>query len=96
MKKIKLMADYQCFPLWDASQEGGGRNINPDELPISLILKARLNLWALKYDGTLNQEYPPDSGFKNNEEENEFNVEGKSIFENLKKELGTSYVVIMQ
>ena len=47
-EKIKLMADYQCFPLWDASQEGGGRNIDPDELPISLSLKARLNLWRVK------------------------------------------------
>lgn len=95
MKKIKLMADYECFPLWDASPEGGGRNINPDELPISSSLKDRLNLWALKYDNTLNRDYPPDSGFKSDEEENQFNIEGRSIFEKLKEELGGSYTVTM-
>lgn len=95
MNKIKLMADYECFPLWDASPEGGGRNINPDELPISPSLKNRLNSWALKYDNTLDRNYPPDSGFKSDEEETQFNIEGRLIFEKLKEELGNSYTVTM-
>ncbi|KES16178.1 hypothetical protein GASC598I20_006050, partial [Gilliamella apicola SCGC AB-598-I20] len=34
MKKIKLMADYECYPLWiDSDNEVG--NIDPDSLLIS-------------------------------------------------------------
>ncbi len=34
MKRIKLMADYDCYPLWlDSDDEVG--NIDPDVLPIS-------------------------------------------------------------
>jgi len=35
---IKLMADYQCFPLWEASPGKVG-NVDPNTLPISEGLK---------------------------------------------------------
>jgi hypothetical protein len=45
MKNIKLMADYQCHPLWNMSPGEYG-DINPDDLPISQELKDQLNAWA--------------------------------------------------
>lgn len=41
MKTIKLMADYDCFPLWKSSPGEVG-NIDPEDLPISYDLKAYL------------------------------------------------------
>ncbi len=49
-KKIKLMADYQCYPLWDMEEIG---NIDPNKLPISIVLKRQLNTWAECYDDLL-------------------------------------------
>lgn len=32
IKKIKLMADYDCYPVWDMDEIG---EIDPSELPLS-------------------------------------------------------------
>lgn len=68
MKKFKLMADFQCYPLWIISDVEAG-DINPDILPISASLKEDLHKWAQKYNATFNAEYPPDSGFPSAEAE---------------------------
>jgi hypothetical protein len=70
VKTIKLMADYGCFPLWWASGEVG--NIDPNDLPLSPELRQLLADWARAFDQTLNQDYPPDSGFKSEVDEVEF------------------------
>lgn len=92
MKIIRLMADYQCFPLWDVSPGSCG-DIDPDELPISQKLKSDLMSWALKYDGTLDAEYPPHSKFPSDADEAEFNEEGRCLLVRLRGEL-KDYVVI--
>ncbi|BAQ79504.1 hypothetical protein PST29_1615 [Pseudomonas sp. St29] len=94
MKIIKLMPDYQSFPLWSLSPDSIG-NVDPEKLPISQELKADLMSWALKYDDTLDEEYPPDSGFSSEEDEAEFNKEGEHLFERLKAEL-KGYVVVLK
>jgi hypothetical protein len=57
MKLLKLMPDYQCFPIWNLSPGEYG-DVNPAELPISKVLQLDLSRWAAAYDGTLNLEYP--------------------------------------
>lgn len=86
MKRIKLMADYHCFPLWEASPGEVG-NIDPAELPISPQ--------AAKLDKTLNMDYPPDSGFVSEDEERQFKSEGILIADELRSELGPDYEVIL-
>ncbi|WP_220702065.1 hypothetical protein [Cupriavidus plantarum] len=92
MRVIKLMADYQCFPLWEASPGEVG-NIDPDEFPISQELKARLASVARQYDETLNMDYPPDSGFKNSEAEAKFKQEDCCLAGQLRTELGPQYEI---
>lgn len=92
MKAIKLMADYQCHPLWDMTTGQYG-DIDPADLPLSEELKRRLNEWARRYDETLNMESPQDSGFKNDSLETEFNVEGHRLAECLRNELGPTYAI---
>ena len=95
MKKIKLMADYGCFPLWSVGVNDVG-DINPDELPLSQELKSRLINWAHTFDQTLNQSYPPDSGFRSETEEIEFNQQALQLAKQLREELGSEYEVTVQ
>ena len=95
MKNIKLMADYQCHPLWNMSPGEYG-DVSPDDLPISQNLKDRLTAWARAFDATLNMDYPPDSGFESEEAEAEFKREGYRLAEQLRDELGPEFIVTVQ
>jgi len=86
------MADYQCFPLWEASPGAVG-NIDPKDLPISSSLQQELMAWAAKFDATLNMDDPASSGFKSELEADEFRMNGEALAQRLRKELGSSYAV---
>ena len=82
-KKLKLMADYQCFPLW-----GDGDNIDPASLPISDRLCEDLMTWALAFDATLVMDDPLSSAFPTGADELEFKREGQRLRDRLQTELG--------
>jgi hypothetical protein len=95
VKNIKLMADYQCHPLWNMSPDEYG-DIDPCELPISEELRRRLSKWAAMYDETLDSDYPPNSGFKSAELEREFKMEGARLAESLRNELGPDFTISLK
>lgn len=90
---IKLMADYQCFPLWEASPGAVG-NIDPRDLPISEALQERLLAWASRFDRTLDMNDPAISGFENTESAEAFKKNGLELAEILQTELGAEYAVV--
>lgn len=92
MRTIRLMADYQCFPLWEASPGQVG-NIDPKSLPISDELRIKLMNWARDYDETLNMDDPVSSGFRSDKEEAEFIEAGLELADRLRSELGSDFVV---
>jgi hypothetical protein len=92
MRTIKLMADYQCYPLWEASPGQVG-NIDPDTLPLSCDLKTVLLQWAHAYDLTLNHDDPVLSGFRTHEDEIVFKKRGIELGERLRSELGSEFDV---
>lgn len=92
MRTIKLMADYQCFPLWKASPGEVG-NIDPGSLPISSNLKARLLQWARDFDATLKLDDPASSGFQSEAAKIEFQRVGKELGRQLQSELGADFIV---
>ncbi len=92
MRTIKVIADYQCFPLWEASPGVVG-NIDPEDLPISFSLQQRLTAWAKKFDATLNIDDPLSSGFGSEEERIKFREEGAILAQNLQEELRPGYIV---
>ncbi len=95
MRTLKLMADYQCHPLWEASP-GTVDNIDPEKLPISTALKERLNNWAHDFDSTLDLDDPAMSGFKSEEQEAVFKNEGQVLGSQLQHELGNAFTVIIK
>lgn len=88
------MADYGCFPLWGTSGEVG--NIDPNDLPLSQELRQRLADWARAFDQTLNQDYPPDSGFKNEADAVEFKQQAIRLTGQLREELGSEFEVTVR
>ena len=91
MMRIKLMADYGCWPLWhDADGEVG--NIDPRSLPISEALIIDLHEWAAKLDSSLDWDDPANSewpeGFLG-----EFEGQRRTLAERLQAELGSGYEV---
>ena len=87
MITIKVMADYECWPLWN------GENLDPDSLPLSAYLREQLTAWAERYDETLLDEYPPDSGFSSESEAERFVDDGRELATLLALELGSEFTV---
>lgn len=95
MKTLKLMADYQCHPLWDMTPGKYG-DINPNDLPISEDLKSKLAKWAYLYDETMDMDDPIKSGFRSENEAAEFIRFGNEIAGELMSELGENFSVIVK
>lgn len=91
-KTIKLMADYGCYPLWWVDSEKVGA-IAPSELPLSQETIKQLEAWSSAYDATLNQDYPPDSGFLSEQDSEKFERQGISLWQQLFQELAPNYEV---
>lgn len=93
MEKIKLMADYGCYPLWWMSPDKIG-NINPETLPLTQETITRLEKWEESYNAKLNWQDPGNSPDLSPEEEAAFENEGISLWKQLQKELAPNYEVV--
>ncbi|KAF1062276.1 hypothetical protein DX980_04660 [Burkholderia gladioli] len=92
MRKLKVMADYQCHPLWDMSPGMYG-DVDPNTLPISPELRQQFADWARAFDETLDTSNPANSGFRSTEAEVAFKATGVALAERLQKELGKDFLV---
>lgn len=93
-QRIKLMADYQCWPLWWAGDDGRAGNINPAELPLSADLCHRLEKWAATFDGWLDLNDPTGGKQPTPQEQAAFNAEGEAIWAELKRALAPHFDVL--
>jgi hypothetical protein len=91
-EKIKLMADYGCYPLWLNSPDKVG-DIDPETLPLTKKTITRLEKWEETYNAKLNWEDPASSVGFTPEEETAFEEEGISLWKQLQKELAPNYQV---
>jgi hypothetical protein len=90
-----VLSDYQCFPVWRPGPSGVD-NVDPSTLPVSEELAAALMRWAEEFDATLNQDYPPDSGFALERDRDAFLQRGRDLAGRLARELGPGYQVTYQ
>jgi hypothetical protein len=91
-RTIKLMADYQCWPLWE-ERSGLIGNLNPADLRLSGTLRRRLDHWRETYDASLDPADPRLSGFADDEACDRFKREGRALGDALRRELGPDYGV---
>lgn len=84
-RRIKLMADYGCHPIWSLDDEYGG-NIDPAALGLSRPLAADLLAWAERYEDALDWDDPgafrEDDGFLERHE-----AEGRRLAVRVAREL---------
>jgi hypothetical protein len=84
-RRIKLMADYGCYPLW-AMDDGKVGPFSPYYLFVSLELENDLWAWAAEFDMSLNAEDPTNS--KWTEERHRQHIEqGLTLARRIKGEL---------
>lgn len=79
MRRFKLMADYEAWPIWETS---GGQycNVDPAVLGLSDALVKRIEDWADTYSATHNQADPSQSGFDTPDAQSRFEHEGLAIW----------------
>lgn len=89
-KRIELMADYGCYPLWWKNGDG---NIDPTTLPLSPETVKGLEEWADIYNRLLNQDDPAASGFPDERSRDAFDKQGIELWHQLLAELPPDYEV---
>jgi hypothetical protein len=87
--QIKVMADYECSPLWWDQPDRVG-NIRPEDIGLSQTLAADLWAWAAIFDAALNDEDPRFSDFKSQAEAIEFGERGRLLTARVAAELGSA------
>lgn len=94
-RRLKLMADYQCSPLWEYERPPGDlyANVDPAELPLSEATIRELGAWAAWFDTFLNLDDPNDSRDVLPEETAAFDQAGRRLWATLRGELGPAWVV---
>lgn len=92
MSAIKLMCDYDCYPLWHHESDDVGV-INPDELGLPEQLVKDLLAWADAYDDTLNMSDPIKSGFASQAAHEAFVEQGLALAQQLKQALPDRRIV---
>lgn len=93
MRRLKLMADYGCHPLWGTADPEIG-DVDPASLPISAGLVDDLAAWAATWDATLDHDDPAASGFATTEAAEAFRAEGERLAVRLSAELGVGYEIV--
>jgi hypothetical protein len=94
-RRLKLMPDYQCNPLWEYEEPPGDLYANPDpaELPLTEATVRELRAWAAWFDTFLNMDDPTDSREVLPEETAAFDQAGRRLWGVLREELGPGWVV---
>ncbi len=94
-RRLKLMADYGCNPLWEYRDPPDDLYANPDpaELALSESSIRDLRAWAAWYNTFINMDEPNDSRQLLPEELEAFNRAGRRLWAALVRELGSHWVV---
>ncbi|WP_439574968.1 hypothetical protein [Phreatobacter sp.] len=85
-RRIKVMADYACHPLWSLDDDDPGQ-IAPDTLGVSPELVAGLDAWARAFEDALDWDNPGGPGLWSDAEAETHRIEGRRLAAALAREL---------
>lgn len=91
--RIKVMPDYQCWPLWWDSGAPDIGNIDPASLGLPAPLVADLTAWAERFEAGFDWDDPGRSPAPTSEEALAFEAEGRSLARRVAAALGPGAVV---
>jgi len=93
--KLKLMPDYDCFPLWWVEHPHGLMgDVDPAFLPLAPVTRRRLLAWAKAFDESLDRDDPGNSPPQPPEQLAAFAREGLALLKQLRAELDHEYEVV--
>ncbi len=92
-KRIKVMADYRCDPLWALDDDHYGC-FSPDMIDLSPALTTDLNAWAADYDTSFNADDPVVSQWSE-EQHQAHALQGRQLAVRLKQERPDLMVYVM-
>ncbi|WP_330329194.1 hypothetical protein OHS33_05240 [Streptomyces sp. NBC_00536] len=95
-RRVRVLADYQCHPLWlSGYPDGYVGDIAPEDelLNLSPELVRGLTAWAAEFDAILCWEDPGSSDFPSPEAEQAFAEKGEALARQVARELGPEWSV---
>lgn len=93
---LKLMFEWGGGCIWCDNEHTRQRfDVGPieDKLPLSDLVKNRLDELTTWHDQSLNWEYPPDPGPWSQHERNQFEAAALAILDLIRTELGDSFEI---
>ena len=97
IKKIRLLLDYGCYPVWLYDEDGGiaGTRL-PDELSNDTGLDARFRDLQRRYHALFinNETEFSYVGFKSKDDEDAFHADMMDAIRELKEKLGGRYEIV--
>jgi len=87
MKTFRLREVYGAPPIFNPDVDEMGY-MEPSGLHMSPHLLAQLEEWNFKFQQTFFEDYPPNSGFKSDDDRNRHNARGAELATLLQQELG--------
>jgi hypothetical protein len=90
VRHLKVMPDYQCWPLWDVDEPD---NVDPASLGITPALQARLRAWAELFEEGFDWDDPGNSPPRPPAWQEAFDAEGRRLVADLQVELGDGVAV---
>jgi len=88
---IRLLADYQCWPLWHHEDDKVG-DIDPREIGVSDALIGDLERWVELFESHLDWSDPASTRWTK-EEEDQFDFAGRNLCRRLSAELSDRYTI---
>jgi hypothetical protein len=96
-QRLKLMWDYDAFPLWTVPGPMGWQGmVPPERLPISTPLRDELQEWSDQLSAAMWGTHGPDSKKSKPPSETAiaaFDARGRELLRRLREELGDRFVV---
>lgn len=87
---VRVLAEYNCWPLWVRSPGELADNTNPEDLSISKELVQALLVWNEEYQATYDRDVPQDSGFPSPTDYERWLEQGKVLSQRLFDEMGAT------
>lgn len=79
LPRLRVTADFRCYPTWVFPETGGSDNPDPADLGLPTDLAADLNAWSDEFDAIFPEDDPTASIFPSPDAERAFNDRGLAL-----------------
>lgn len=91
--RLRISAEYQCYPTWVSLPGGGVDNPAPADLGIPADLSADLDAWSDEFDAIFPEDDPGSAAFASPDDEQDFYARGRVLAQRVADSVGNRYHV---